>query len=268
MADITVRKMDFPFPEDVPLVAAPSSLERSMGMLGLSFTLPHLEPYLIRTMRVGVKQATDPVIAQDMRNFSAQEGYHFRNHAKINEIILSKMTPEFADEMRQIEAEMEADYQLYTKEKSLKWNLAYAEGFEAMTFIMAMGILEKGFEGVDKSWATLMEWHMAEEIEHCSVTFNAYHHLFGGYLYRVRVGFAAQKHFMGYVIRFAECATRDPKVQALVEGVEQELGEDPKEMGRKVLRTHLPTYSPLKVAIPDRVNTILEKYTDMAPATG
>ena len=92
MADITVRKMDFPFPDDVPLVADPTSLERSMGNLGLSFTLPHLEPYLIRTMRVGVKAATDPVIAQDMRNFSAQEGYHFRNHAKSNSITSDRIS--------------------------------------------------------------------------------------------------------------------------------------------------------------------------------
>lgn len=266
MADITVRKMDFPFPDDVPLVADTSSLERSMGNLGLSFTLPHLEPYLIRTMRVGVKEASDPVIAQDMRNFSAQEGYHFRNHAKINEILLSKMTPAIADEMRQIEAEMEADYQRFTKEKSLKWNLAYAEGFEAMTFIMAMNALETGFEGMDKNWATLMEWHMAEEIEHCSVTFNAYHHLYGGYLYRVKVGFWAQKHFLSFLNRFAACAAKDPHVLAEVEGVEQRPGENMKELGRKLMRTHLPTYSPLKVHIPTHVRDVLQKYTDLAPA--
>lgn len=266
MADITVRKMNFDFPDDLPLVADPTSLENSMGVLGLSFTLPHLEPYLIRTMRVAVKEATDPSIIEDMRNFSAQEGYHFRNHARLNEIILSKLTPEVAGEMRLIEAEMEADYQEFTGEKSLPWNLAYAEGFEAMTFMMAMNMLKEGFEGMDENWAQLMEWHMAEEIEHRTVTFDAYNHISGKYFFRVKHGLWAQKHFLGYVARFAMCAAKDANVRGAVEGVPQRPGRDEKEMKKQLIRTHFPNYSPTKVEVPESVGQVLQKYSDMIAA--
>jgi hypothetical protein len=78
----------------------------------------------------------------------------------------AKLAPETALEIKRIEADIEADYQRFTKSKSLKFNLAYAEGFEAMTLAMALSSFDQGFE-----------WHLAEEVEHRMVTFDAYDHL-------------------------------------------------------------------------------------------
>ena len=95
-------------------------------------TLPYLEPYLIRTMREALEHCTDPVIAQEVRQFIGQEAQHYRQHAVLNDMIRS-ISPEL-EGLREIEDQLAADYKRFTQTKSLKFNLAYAEGFEAATF--------------------------------------------------------------------------------------------------------------------------------------
>ena len=99
-------------------------------------------------MRVGGQQATDPTIAEDMKNFSAQEAQHRRNHSIVNKIVRDKLSPETAAQVEEIEAELEADYRELTKDKSLQFNLAYAEGFEAMTLSTALARFDNPTAGV------------------------------------------------------------------------------------------------------------------------
>lgn len=121
MSGIHVRRMGFEWPEDLPLLAIPDDVARSCELVGFSMTMPHLEPYLIRTMRIAAKEATDARIVADMKNFSAQEAQHHRNHSLVNKIVRSKMSPEVADEVlaieAELEAELEADYQRFTVER-------------------------------------------------------------------------------------------------------------------------------------------------------
>ena len=261
MADITVRRVTFEFPEDLPALPDPSDVRGSCELAGFSFTMPYLEPYLIRTMRVAVKQATDPAIADDIRKFSAQEGNHFRNHARINNVLRAKLAPETALEIKRIEADMEADYQRFTKSKSLKFNLAYAEGFEAMTLAMALSSFDQGFECFDENWARLFEWHLAEEVEHRTVTFDAYDHLYGQYFYRLGVGLWAQKHFLSYVFRFARCVGQDFK--------DRDQGSYKNTVWGLLpwyLRTLSPWYDPAKIEPSDEIKKQWEKYGALAAA--
>ncbi len=261
MADITVRRLTFEFPEDLPALADASDVRGSCELAGFSFTMPYLEPYLIRSMSVAVKQVTDPVIAQDIRNFSAQEGNHFRNHARVNNVMRSNLRPETALEINQIEADMEADYQRFTKTKSLKFNLAYAEGFEAMTSAMAFSFFHRGFDCFEERWARLFEWHLAEEVEHRTVTFNAYDHLYGQYLYRLGVGLWAQKHFLSYVFRFARCVRQDFK--------DQEQGAYTSTVWRLLPwygRTLTPWYDPAKIEPSNEIKALWDKYEGPAAA--
>lgn len=55
MRDTTVRRIDFPFPEEIDPVSIPGQPEASVGLLGLSLLLPYLEPYLIRSMKAARK---------------------------------------------------------------------------------------------------------------------------------------------------------------------------------------------------------------------
>ena len=150
---------------------------------GASLTMPYLEPFLIRTVREAMSKIEDSALLQDARAFNAQEGQHYQNHRRFNELIKANGYPELAD----IEDEMEADYARLQK-KSLKWRLAYTAGFETMT----MGVTEwlirhrtKLFSGADPSVTSFILWHMVEETEHKTVAFDLYQHLYKDYWARI-----------------------------------------------------------------------------------
>jgi len=138
MADINVRTMAFDWPDDLPVLPIPSDISLSCELVALSFTLPYLEPYLIRTMSLAGKDDIDPALASDLRSFSKQEAQHHRNHSRINNIVRSKLPEDTAAALRRLEDDLANDYRRFTTTKSLRYNLAYAEGFEAMTLALAV----------------------------------------------------------------------------------------------------------------------------------
>ena len=83
MADITARNIRFSF-DDLDLDRPAAELDQILPSLALSMTMPYLEPYLIRTMKVARDRITDTVLAEDVRQFSRQEGHHYQNHASLN----------------------------------------------------------------------------------------------------------------------------------------------------------------------------------------
>lgn len=210
MASIVVRRPEFEWPADLPVIADPSDPQKSCETVGLSFTLPYLEPYLIRTMRVASKEVTDAGLSADIKAFSAQEAQHYKNHAAINDVVRRQLGDAAAAEMRALEDGLEADYRRFTAEKSLAFNLAYAEGFEAMTFALARSSMGGGAsEAAPSKWTELMGWHLAEEIEHRTVTFDVYDHVVGKYPYRLAVGSWAQMHYLRYLLAMATVVYRD-----------------------------------------------------------
>lgn len=181
--DIIVRKIPFGFDENIKPVWHPEQTEWSHMLNGVSLTMPYLEPFLIRTVREAMTHIKDPALLEDARAFNAQEGQHYQNHRRFNEIIKANGYAELAE----IEDEMEADY-VRLQKKSLKWRLAYTAGFETMT----MGVTEwlithrrKLFSGADSSVASFILWHMVEETEHKTVAFDLYQHLYKDYWARV-----------------------------------------------------------------------------------
>ncbi|MCP5029624.1 MAG: metal-dependent hydrolase, partial [Actinomycetia bacterium] len=157
MATITVRRPVFEWPSDLSVVPSPDDPQRSCETVALSFTLPYLEPYLIRTMRVAAKEVDDPDLSADIKAFSGQEAQHYKNHAAVNDIVRQQLSDQAAAAMRELEDRLEADYRRFTAEKSLAFNLAYAEGFEAMTFSLARSSMSADDSAVrDSKWTELM----------------------------------------------------------------------------------------------------------------
>ncbi|MDJ0786847.1 MAG: metal-dependent hydrolase [Myxococcota bacterium] len=263
MSDITVRKIRFSF-EDLPidLDVPDAQLPKLLGTLGLSMTMPYLEPYLIRTMKVALKRIEDEALAEDVRRFSQQEGHHYRNHANLNARIRDHFGGPVAAELQAIEAALEDDYQRFTRGKSLRFNVAYAEGFEAMTCAFALASAEHdGFEEIPGG--EIWSWHMAEEIEHRTVAFDVYDHLVGSYAYRVAVGTWSQWHYLSYIRRFARCMQ-----QALGRPLPRApLDPAARTALRNYLRTWSPRYNPRDLPIPEGVSELLARYTEMARAS-
>jgi predicted metal-dependent hydrolase len=228
--------------------------------LGLSMTMPYLEPYLIRTMKVAIDQMRDPELAEDTRRFCAQEGHHYRNHAMLNDQIRASFDAATADRLRAIEAALDADYHRFTDTKSLRFNLAYAEGFEAMTCALALAGAEHGsFVGGSVPGGEIWAWHMAEEIEHRTVAFGVYQHLVGSYPYRILRGTWSQWHYLRYIRRFARC---------MADGLGRQLVSARQPVHRTALRNYLrtwsPRYDPAKIEVPPGVDALLARYSAMA----
>lgn len=173
---ILVRQIPFAFDEKIDPIWHPGRPEWSHMVNGASLTMPYLEPFLIKTVTEALRQVKDPALKADVQAFIGQEGVHYRNHRRYNEI-LKRSYPELAE----VEAELEADYRDFQK-RSLKWRLAYTAGFETMTMGVTEWLIGKRtmlFSGADSSVASLVLWHMVEETEHKNVAYDLYMHLYG-----------------------------------------------------------------------------------------
>lgn len=272
MHDITIRQMPFEFPDAIDPMVIPGRPEESYGFVGLSLLLPYLEPYLIRTMKEARKHVDDPDLRADLDAFNAQEGQHYRQHMKFNDAIRSFGFPGLAE----LESELAADYKRFSDAHSLRFNLAYAEGFEALTTASAHALFEDGLHPeMNPHVRALFEWHLIEELEHRTVAFDVYEHVAGGWLYRTAVGLWAQWHMTRWIGRAIACMLRaDTRIehecggQAGRKARQQEASRRfRKSMWPRLRRLHLPWYTPHHIAMTPEMQALADRYTQLAVRT-
>lgn len=271
---ITVRRMRFTFPADLDPVICPGRPEESFINVGLSLLLPYLEPYLIRSMREARKQVSDPALLADLDAFNAQEGQHYRQHIRFNEAIRSRVPAALGA----LEAELDADYRRFSETRSLRWNLAYAEGFEALTTAMARFSFESGtIDHLGPEARDLFRWHLLEELEHRTVAFDVYQAVGQAYFFRLVVGLFAQWHLNRFVLRVARILTHaDPAayraryggVLAAWKRLIPLLWRSTLQLTPRVLATYLPWYSPHRIPMPAGAREMAASYTAMAERAG
>ena len=267
---ITVRRLALEFPPDLDPVVVEGCPEESYMHVGLSLLLPHLEPYLIRSMRSAREHVHDRQLLADLEAFSAQEGQHFRQHVRFNEALRLGAFVGLA----QLEAEIEADYQRYTRSKSLRFNLAYAEGFEAFTTALSRFSFEsKLLDRLHPAVRHLFLWHLVEELEHRTVAFDVYEHVCGGYFYRLGVGLFAQWHINRFVLRVIDAmlgtdreAFRRKYGGRIAAWVRTRTLQRQKVtmFFPKVLATYLPWYTPHKIAMPAAAQALADHYAALS----
>ncbi|MCE7998467.1 MAG: metal-dependent hydrolase [Rhodobiaceae bacterium] len=183
-----VRRVPFSYEHRTPKERAghwnPGSPEFSQIVNSGSLAMPYLEPYLIRTMRAARDKITDPQLQKELDFYCAQESTHFRQHKKFNDTLSEAGYAA----VREIEARVDRDYKKLGETKSLKFNLAYAEGFESMALAIGEMLIEDReylFGNSDPATASLILWHFVEEIEHKNVTFDVFKHLHASYFWRM-----------------------------------------------------------------------------------
>lgn len=265
MTDITVRRVTFEFPDALDDVLPGEDLARESYLVAFSLTMPALEPYLIRSFRAVTGRITDTHLADDVKAFIGQEAQHFQNHRRANEMVLAQLGEPWAARIRQVLDDLEADYRRANERRSDRFNLVYAEGFEAMTCAMAMSMFEdaaSGRAGVGRAgtfgpWQQLWAWHAAEEIEHRTVAFGLYEHLVGSYPYRVIGSLRAQWHFQRYIDRLQRLVLASRGAPAK-RHVPPWLRGDGR---RRYLRTFLPGYDPGVLEPNPLTSTVLALYT-------
>ncbi|EHQ58764.1 putative metal-dependent hydrolase [gamma proteobacterium HIMB55] len=195
--ELVVRKMPFEFPEDIDPHWNPTKVEWSHMVNGASLAMPFLEPYLIRTMRKALAKIEDPTLQQEVKHYMGQEGQHYQQHRRFNDILIAAGY----EGLRDIEDQMRLEFAEFEKKRSLKFNLAYACGFESMALGLGHWLVKEReylFGGSDSRVASLILWHFIEEVEHKNVAFDAYHAVYGNYFYRVFGTFYATLHVMKF----------------------------------------------------------------------
>ncbi|MFP6804441.1 MAG: metal-dependent hydrolase [Pseudomonadales bacterium] len=265
---MTVRKMPFEFPDEIEPDFMDGDHERSFSFIAGSLLLPHLEPYLIRSMKAAEKHVTDPVVLEGLKKFASQEGQHYQMHKKFNDTIRLDGFPE----LEVLEKELSDDYHRFTKTKLLRFNLAYAEGFEALTMNAVKHMMEPNGFGEDLPvFLQMVEWHFVEELEHRTVAFDVYDHVCGGYLYRLFVGIWAQWHFTNWVRRVKNYMLKvRPQPDAGLKDVPAETMSvfaqptSATSLMPGLLRIYLPNYTPHDVEISAGIQTLADKYTKLA----
>ncbi|MDQ3235096.1 MAG: metal-dependent hydrolase [Pseudobdellovibrionaceae bacterium] len=267
---ITIRRLTLRFPEACDPVIALGRPEESFLYVGLSLLLPHLEPYLIRSM-VSAKPLLDGEgLVKDTEAFIGQESQHYKMHIQFNRCLdLQKYKG-----LQVLVDKLAADYSRYSETAALKFNLAYAEGFEAFTLAMTRWVFQTGLlDHVQPAARDLFRWHLVEEMEHRTVAFDVYQRISGAYLYRLWVGLFAQWHLCQFVLRVTQLMLRTES-----NDFRKKYGGRWRSFQRvgyllwlallyfipKLLNTHMPWYSPHRIAMPESAKAIADEYTEKA----
>ncbi|MDP5053246.1 MAG: metal-dependent hydrolase [Congregibacter sp.] len=180
---MTVRQMPFKF---LPRHKSwnPGKPEFAHMVNSASVAMPYLEPYLIKSMRKARPLIKDAALRAELDMYIKQEATHYRRHREFNDTLADKG---YASVQR-IEAVLTDDYNKLENKRSLKFNLAYAEGFESMALALGEMLIEDReylFGDSDSAVASLILWHFVEEIEHKNVAFDVFDHLYGSYFWRI-----------------------------------------------------------------------------------
>lgn len=236
-----------------------------------------VEPWLIKLLQEAMPLLPKEYdwLKEEAQKFIAQESQHFRQHRLFNKMIVDAGFPRLAE----MEARLAEDLEEFTRTKSLRWRLAYADGFETLGAVSGMLWFEKSDEmigGLDNAPIRMWKWHMAEEFEHREVCFQFFKAIYGrgffnriinGYFYRLYGLYFAIKHLRG----FAEAAARymrDVQVERMSEAEKRQLDIDTKAFKRfnrrvflaPLLANLLPWYDPGKKPTPKGLVEYLRKF--------
>ncbi len=203
-----VRHINFDFSQVRPHWAPNKEF---VQMFNASSTVPaHIEPYLVKVM-VKAKAALGPKhekLHRDIDIFIKQEIQHCKQHLAFNK----RLHESGYEGMKVFEKEYADDYVRFLETKSLRFNCAYSEGFEAFSSFAVIAFFEAFdpyLEGADPVTVDLWKWHLAEEYEHREVAHDVYQTLFGhipifSYLYRIYGLFYAALHIGRHTKRVSE----------------------------------------------------------------
>jgi len=278
--DMKVRKPALDYSE-VPLYWSPNKAFAQRWNAG-SFVPAYIEPFLVRVLHEA-KPLIDPRrsrLLEDVGIFIRQEMEHCKQHVKFNRRFWS-----FGyDELKPLEKDFSDDYERWMTSKSLRFRLAYCEGFEAMSAISVTAAFEEFdefFEGADPDVVDLWKWHLAEEYEHRCVMHDVFHELYSKnpiscYFWRIYGLIYAIRHLGGFTDRAAKVLLDKDRAAMTQQEREESIAQEKrakKALVRPALK-HLteilsPFYKPARRKPPKGVEAYLgEGYPParMAPA--
>lgn len=165
------RRVRFSFPSDLDVAWTPRQPEVAIAANGVSMLMPHVEPYVVRSVRA-VLERLAPTDAERARDFIRQELRHQSEHRRFNDLVIAAHPG-----LRRVDDWARRTYLWLGRRRSDRFNLAFAAGSETVAFALARWTEDHHrmiFDGADDVVATLFLWHLAEEVEHKAVVHDAY----------------------------------------------------------------------------------------------
>ena len=261
---------------EVPAHWAPIT-EFAQSVNAGSLVPAYIEPFLIKVMRQALARL-DPVKHAKLRSeieiFNLQEGQHVKAHVAYNKTLRSQYPG-----MEAIESEFRAEYEHFLKDKPLKFNVAYSEGFEALGSAGSnfwLGDWGPYLEGADPNVVGMWQWHLAEEFEHRTVAFDVYKALYGNgpfaYAYRVYMFIYTFRHLMKFTNRLYELLLAQDRQgmspDALRKSIERQKAYKKwrtKVSLRRLLAVFSPFYDPRNVPLSREWEAVLKRYPEQQP---
>lgn len=260
-----VRKVDLDF-SCAKIHWNPREPEYAQLLNGLSSGFPLLEPFLIKVVREA-RHLAPLSMQRDIELFIGQEARHYVQHAKFNKLLYDA-----GYDLRPVMDKLARSYERALATRSLKFNLAYCDGFETFGPMLAYFFFEHApdlMQGWDEPTVYLWLWHLSEEFEHRAVCFELYQAIYGdtpSYFYRCGMMWYAMIQLFGYGLEaYKVIITKDREAMILRERLRSKL-RFAKVFGRLLgyVGGHMVKwcmrrdYDPRKLATPKAVTWFLE----------
>jgi predicted metal-dependent hydrolase len=214
---------------------------------------------------------------EDAQVFIQQETTHYKGHIQFNNAVAWKDV-----DTKPLERDLARDYERFLLKYSLRFNLAYCEGFES-TSIIPMDSFFNEFQelwkGSHPKVEAMWKWHFAEEHEHRNTVHDVYVALYGrgpiAWLYRVVGLWFCSYHMYKYAFAFAKLFLARYREGMSAEQLAESRAREKqvKKLAQKKALKHMirimsPFYNPDKRPAPDGVFKLLSLDKVPAPIPG
>lgn len=186
--DLPTRRVRFEYPDDFDPMWAPQLPEFAAAANAISLGMPYAEPQFIRAVQ-STYDRLDPELRARTDSYADQETGHYTQHARLNAIVVARYPT-----MRHVQRLLAAN-DAWVERRSQRFRVAYAASGETISYSVArwtearLGTL---MDRADPIAATLYCWHLAEEIEHKSSTYDVFEATDGSrlrYAWTAAIGF-------------------------------------------------------------------------------
>ena len=187
---LPVRRVSFEYPDGMDPMWVPHRPEFAAACNAVSLGMPYAEPLFIRAVRSTYDRIDDDLRARS-ETYVKQEVGHYSQHKRLNAIV-SDRYPSTLRLQRWMKACAD-----WVWRRSPRFRVAYAAGGETISYGVARfaeAHLGDLFDDAEPVPATLFLWHLAEEIEHKSSTYDVFAATDGSklrYAWAMTVGFVS-----------------------------------------------------------------------------
>ena len=167
---LPVRRVTFEYAEDMDPMWVPHMPEFAAAANAISLGMPYAEPLFIKAVRSTYDRIDDDLRARS-DSYVRQETGHHTQHKRFNDVISARYPGTLV-----IQRLMAANA-AWVWRRSPRFRVAYAASGETISYGVARWTeahLGELMDRADPVPATLFLWHLAEEIEHKSNTYDVF----------------------------------------------------------------------------------------------